>query len=138
MTRFRSADSPFRPGPKQRSFITFHLIDRLRLQEPFDDTLTHQRRHAVIAQTAGMDRLRNERMSERVHGKQRGHACHIAKIVGKRTARQCGAGRRFHGNNFDLCSVDFFAHKGKRNAGKITAAPRTSDHNIRILDTCHF
>ena len=41
----------------------------------------HQRRHAVVAQPAGVDRVGDEVVAEGVHLEQRGHAGGVAEVV---------------------------------------------------------
>ena len=56
--------------------------------------MRHERRHAVIAQAAGVEARRHEGRAERVHLRQRRQMAGVAEIVGVLAARQARAGCR--------------------------------------------
>ena len=92
MAGFGGTDKAFGLGPGHRGFIAFDLVDGPRRVQSFDDALADQRRHAVIAQAAGVNRRRHKSVAQRVHRQQRRHAGGIAVVIGER-CRGSGSGR---------------------------------------------
>ena len=64
---------------------------------PSSYTWREQRRHAVVAQAAGVDRVRDEVVAERVHLHQRRHPGRVAEVVRVDPPRQRRARRRLDG-----------------------------------------
>src|SRR5258706_9765791 len=68
--------------------------------------LRNERRSAVVAQPAGVDRGRDERVPERVHRHERGQLAGVAEVVRKKPARQGWAGGGLAGEEADLTTGD--------------------------------
>ena len=64
MAGFRGADHAFGLGKDHGRLVALELPVGLGLEQSLDDALAHQRRHAVIAQPPGVDRLGHERVAE--------------------------------------------------------------------------
>ena len=64
-----------------------------RLDEPELHEVRDQRRHAVVAQAAGVDRRGHERVAERVHRQERRQLGRVAEVVAVVAAGQRRAGR---------------------------------------------
>ena len=94
----------------------------------------HQRRHAVIAQAAGVEAGRNEGRAERVHLDQRRQMRGVAEIVGVFAARQRRAGGRLDRDDAALAAAaQLQPEKRKRKPGEIRAAAGAGDHHVGIV-----
>ena len=69
----------------------------------FDQSQVHdvrdQRRHAVVAQAAGMNSRRHEGAAQRVHLDQRRQVAGVAEVVSESALGEARAGGRFDGHN---------------------------------------
>ena len=98
------------------------------------DDMRNQRRHAVIAQPAGMDSGRNERAAQGVHLHQRGQVAGIAEVIGKAALGQAGASGRFDGNHARAAlALELAADVRHHEAGKIRSAAGAADDHVRIV-----
>ena len=87
-----------------------------------------QRRHAVVAEAAGVDRVGDEVMPEGVHLHQRRHACGVAEVVGVHAPGQRGAGCGLHRED---ARVDLAGHlllqEGEGQAREVGSAAGAAD-----------
>ena len=91
-----------------------------------------QRRHAVVAQSAGVEAGRHEGRAERVHLGERRHVPGVAEVVGVPPARQARAGRRLDGDDAHLlAAAQLRADERERDAGEVRAAAGAADDDVR-------
>ncbi len=79
--RLRSRHDALGLGEVHGGGEALDLRDGDRLGEPKLVDVAHERRHAVVAETAGVDRVGDERVPEGVHLHERGHAGGVAEVV---------------------------------------------------------
>jgi hypothetical protein len=71
------------PASKHSRLVVGHGLDQAQLLQ-----VRHQRRHAVVAQAAGVEARRREGRAQRVHLGQRRQVAGVAEVVGVLAARQ--------------------------------------------------
>src|SRR2546422_977834 len=108
----------------------------LRVGNAFDvamiDECRYQRRHAVIAQTTGVDAVRNEIVAERVHLYQRRHLSGVAKVVGVFAAGDRRTRLRLRGEEPRLGSpLQPVAQEREGQSGEVTPATDAADNDVR-------
>ena len=103
----------------------------LGADEPVADELGDQRRDAVVAQPAGVDRRRDEVVPERVHRDERRQLARVAEVVGEEAARERRAGGRLAGEDVDVAARDLLAQEREREPGEVRAAADAADDDVR-------
>ena len=93
-----------------------------------------QRRHAVVAQATGVDRLGDEVRPERVHLDDRRHLAGVAEVVGVDAAGQARSRLRFDRDDPVLRPLaEVAAQERERQAGEVRAAAGAADDDVRRL-----
>ena len=93
-----------------------------------------QRRHPVVAQAAGVDRVRDEVVAQRVHLHQRRHARRVAEVVGVRASRQRRARGRLDGADHRVHPAgQLLAQERERQPAEVRAAAGAADEDVRRL-----
>ena len=99
------------------------LVDALGVDDAVLLEQRHQRRHAVVAQPAGVDGLGDELAAERVHLDDRGHVAGIAEVVGVDAAGQRRGRLGLRGDDpVARLSAQLAADEREREAGEVRAA----------------
>ncbi len=112
----------------------FLLHQRARLDQPEFLEVRHHRRHAVIAQPAGVESWRHERGPERVHLGERRHVPGVAEIVRVRAAREARARRRLDGDDADVrAAAQLGADEREGDAGEVRSAARGADDHVGVV-----
>ena len=91
-------DDPLGAGEPDRRLEGRRLRVRPRLDHALLDERADDRRVAVVAQAAGVDRRRHEVVAERVHRHQRGQPDRVAEVVAVGAPGQGRAGGRLGGD----------------------------------------
>ena len=86
--RLRGGQDPLGSGELHAGLEAGALVDASGLDEAVLLEQADQRRHAVIAETAGVDRLRDEVGAEGMHLHDRRHLAGVAEVVGVDAAGQ--------------------------------------------------
>ena len=98
------------------------------------DQRTHLRRHAMIAQPAGMDGGRHKRMTQRIHLTNRRDTAGVGPVPGEGALGEGRTGGRLNRDDTRVFALlEFFSDKGKGKTGKIRPAPGAADDNIRVF-----
>jgi hypothetical protein len=110
----------------------------LRIGRGFDQVqflqVADQRRHAVVAQAAGVEARRREGAAQRVHLGQRRQMRGVAEVVGELAARQAGAGGRLHRHDAALlATAQLLADEGEGDAGEVAAATGAADDDVGVV-----
>ena len=79
--RLGGRDDPFAAGKSHGGREHLALRVGLGPDEAVDDELGDERRHAVVAEPAGVDRRGDEVVTERVHGYERGQLAGVAEVA---------------------------------------------------------
>ena len=88
------------------------LLHSNRLHKPIGIQLGKYGAHAMVSQSAGMVRGRDEAAAQRVHLRQRADHSGIAEIVCELSSGKARAGCRFHGDKaVILLSSELFTHE---------------------------
>ena len=96
--------------------------------------MRNQRRHAVIAQAAGVNSRRNERRAQRVHLHQRRQVAGVAEVVRERSLGETGAGGRFHRHDARVAlSLELAAQVGHHQPGEVRSAAGAADDHVRLI-----
>src|SRR5207248_315117 len=115
-------------------FEARRLMISLGLDEPELLHMRDERRHAVIAQSAGMEPRRYESRAERVHLHQRGEVAGVAEVISIFAAREARAGSRLDSDNAHfLAATQLCADERKRDAREVRSPARAADDDIRIV-----
>src|SRR5437763_3071260 len=122
-----SRDLALGVGELDRRFerLALGVGDRLHAAAPHQ--ARHDRRVAVVAKPAGMDRGRHELVAERVHREQRRHACGVTEVVVERAFGERRARRRLGGDEPHVLVGD----ERKRDAAQVRAAAAAADDDVR-------
>ena len=105
-----------------------------RLDQALVEQVAHHRRHAVVAQAAGVEAGRDELRAQRVHLDQRRQVAGVAEVVGEPAAGQRRAGGRLAGDHLDLgAAAQHRAEEREGDAGEVRAAAGAADHDVRIV-----
>ena len=91
VVRLGRGHDALRPRELHAGLECRHLAHGACLYDPVVDELADQRRHAVVAQPAGVNRRRHEVVPERVHLHQRSHLARVAEVVPVLATGQDGA-----------------------------------------------
>ena len=126
--RMPSALANWMPGGE-----AVELAVGLGADQPLVLGVRDERRHAVVAQAAGVDARGHEVVAQRVHGDERRHADRVAVVVGVDAARQRRARGRLDGDDLDVGAGDLVAQERERDAGEVRAAAGAADHDVRAL-----
>ena len=109
------------------------LLVGARLHQPVLDQPAHHRRVAVVAQPARVHRRRNEVVTERVHGHERGQADGVAEVVAICPAGERGAGRRLGGHETRRgLAPDHALDVGEGHAREVRAAAHAAHHHVGL------
>ena len=93
-----------------------------------------ERRHAVVAQAAGVESGRHERRAEGVHLGERRHVAGVAEVVGIAPPGQARTGRRLDRHDAHrLAAAQLRADERERDAGEVRAAAGAADDDVRIV-----
>ncbi len=96
--------------------------------------MRHQRRHAVVAQSARVNSRWHKGAAQRVHLDQRRQVAGIAKIVGESALGQAGTSRGFHGHHARAAlSLDLAAQIGHHQTREIGSAARATDDHVGFV-----
>jgi hypothetical protein len=130
--RLRGRDDAFRARELQGGVERGELRHRLGLDHALVEQLADQRRHAVVAQAAGVQRGRDERVAERVHLHQRGQPHGVAEVIDVVALGEAGAGGRLHRDDADflVSAGELVGREGERQAGEVGAAARAADDDV--------
>ena len=116
----------------------FHLVVSLRFQQAQFFAVRHQRGHAVVTQTTGVEPGWCELAAQCVHFGQWRHARGVAKIVGIGATCQGRACGRFHGHDARfLTTTQGVSNEWERNACKVGATACTANDDVRP-GICHL
>ena len=108
--------------------------DRGRLDDALVDEPAEDRRVAVVAEPAGVDRRRHEVVAERVHRHQRRHPDRVAEVVAVLAARQRRAGGRLGREEAHLrAAAQDGADERERQPGEVRAAADAADDHVGLL-----
>ena len=130
---FGRGDQPFGVGEGHRGGEAFDLRQGHGLEESLVPCVADERRHAVIAKTAGVDRGGLVFVAQRVHRQQRCHHRDVAGVVGEDALRHLGTGRGLHGPDARVRGAgDLVGDERERDAGEVRAAARAADDDVRI------
>ena len=89
--------------------------------------------HSVIPQAAGMARRRHEAAAQGVHLQKGRGFPGIAKVVGKASPGQTGAGSRFDGDEADIVfAFDSAGHERRQKPSQIGTAAGAADDHVRL------
>ena len=110
----------------------------LRDRPCLDDALVleqaHLRRHAVVAQAAGVDGIGHEVVAERVHLDDRRHLAGVAEVVGVDAAGQARRrGRLGRDDAVVSLTAQLLADEGEGQAGEVGAAAGAGHDDIGLL-----
>ena len=109
-----------------------HLATARASTMPVVDELADQRRHAVVAQPAGVDRRRHEVVAEGVHLDQRRHLARVAEVVVVLAARQARRRRRLDGDDAVLAlATQLTADEREGEPGEVGSAADAGDERRR-------
>src|SRR5205823_11903089 len=103
----------------------------LRADEAVADELGDERRRAVVAKAAGVNRRRNEVVAERVHRDERRQLAGVAEVVREVAAGQRRAGGRLTRQEVDLAAGELLAQEREGKPGEVRAAAEATDDEIR-------
>src|SRR5207302_170796 len=126
------------------SFATRELDRGLeRGQLRYGDRLDHflvvkladERRHAVIAEAARVERRRDERVAERVHLHQRCQTDSVAEVIGVDAFRQTRARGWLDGDDAELLLLarELVAREGEAEPREVGAAAGAGDDDIGFV-----
>ena len=134
MAAFRSGNDALGTGKEHAGIEGFQLLDIHRLHIAVLHQLAQDNAGPVVTQTAGVDGRRLEAVAQGKHGKERGHAGLVAKVILEFSLGQLGAGVRFGRNEAGLLAVlDVVPHEREGQAAEVGAAAEAGNHDIRIL-----
>src|SRR5204862_7809985 len=105
-----------------------------RLDDLLVVELAEQGRHAVVAETARVERGRNEGVAERVHLDQRREADRVAEVVDVLALREARAGARLDGHDAELRALagELIGKKRKGEAREVRAAADAAHEDVRL------
>ena len=132
--RLGGGEDALGPGEPHAGLERRPLVDGLRLDEPLLLEHRHERRHAVVAEPAGMDRLRDEVVAERVHLHQRRHLGRVAEVVAVDALGQRRRRLRLDRDDPRLrAAAQAAADERERQPGEVRATAGAADEDIRLL-----
>ena len=134
--RLGRRDDPLGAGELHRGGEALGLRDGHRLDEARLVEVRHQRRHAVVAQPAGVDRLGDEAVAERVHLQQRRHPGGVAEVVAVLTLGEARAGGRLDAADRRVDPPgELLAQEREREPAEVRAAAGAADEQVgRLAD----
>ena len=98
------------------------------------DDVRNQRRHAVIAQAAGVNSRRHKGAAEGVHLDQRREMAGVAEVVSEAALGEAGAGGGLDGHDARVAlALELAAQKGHHEAGKVRSAAGAADDDIGFV-----
>ena len=120
------------PGEGQRRLegrvlVDGHRLDHLRVVEG-----AHQRRHAVVAEPAGVDRRRDERVAERVHLDERRHLPGVAEVVDVGALGEARARLGLDGDDAQVLPLagELVLEEREGEAAEVRAAADAADQDV--------
>ncbi len=131
----RSGEDRLETGEERRGLKDLRLLHGAGFVKiAVVEELRENRAHAMVAQTAGVVRGRNEAAAERVHPRQRRDLAGVAEIVGIFAARERGTGGGLHRNEVRIRFAEqLILHERGNQAAEVRSAARASNHNVRVL-----
>src|SRR5436309_10567941 len=131
--RLRRRDDALAARELHRRLEGGELRHRGRLDHALVVELADQRRHAVVAQAAGVQRRRDERVAERVHLHQRREPDGVAEIVDVLALGETGARGRLHRDDPHLLVLagELVGREREGEAGEVRAAAGAADDDVR-------
>ena len=138
--RLRRGQDPLGTGELDARREARALVDALRLDEVVLLEQAHQGRHPVVAETAGVDGLRDEVRTEGVHLHDRGHLAGVAEVVGVDAAGQARRGLGLDGDDPVLGAVaEVPAEEREGQPGEVRAAAGAPDDDVgRLAGHAHL
>ena len=134
MRRLRCRHDAFGPGERHGRGEGLALVDRLGLDVAVVFEQRHQGRHAVVAQAAGVDGLRNEVGPEREHLDQRRELAGVAEVVGVHTAGHRRRRLRLDRDHLASASApEVEAQEWEGQPREVRAATGAGDDHVGIL-----
>ena len=98
------------------------------------DDMRDQRRHAVIAQAAGVNSRRNKGAAQGVHLDQRRQMAGVAEVVSEAALGEAGAGGGLHGHDARVAlALELAAKEGHDKAGKVRSAAGAADDDVGLV-----
>ena len=129
--RLGGRDDPLGAGEEHAGGEALRLLlgDRLELAGLVE--VADQRAHAVVAQAAGVDRVRDEVVPQGVHLHQRRHAEGVAEVVGVGALGEAGARRRLdRAYDGGHPARPLLAQEREGEAAEVGAAAGASDEEV--------
>ena len=134
MSRLRCRDDALGPCELHRGREALGLRHRFRVHHSLFVEVGDHRSHAVVAQAAGVDRVRDEVVAEGVHLHQGGHPCGVAEVVGVHTTRKRGTRRRLGSEDPRVhFPVELFLDEREGQSGEVRSAAGASDDEGRSI-----
>ena len=128
----RRGNDAFGSRELHRGGEAFRLRDRLRVHQPLFIQVRDERGHAVVAQPAGVNGVRDEVVPEGVHFHQRCHAGGVAEVVRVDTPGQGRARGGLGGENARAhLAVELFLDEREGQAGEVGPAAGAPDDQGR-------
>ena len=113
---------------------TRYLVMSNRLDERQFLEMRDERRHAVIAQAAGVEARRYEGRPERVHFRQRRHLARVAEVVRVAPARKARARGRFDRDGADFpAAAELRPDEREGDAREVRPATGAADHDVGVV-----
>src|SRR5204862_422830 len=105
-----------------------------RLDDLLVVELADQGRHAVVAETARVERRRNEGVAERVHLDERREADRVTEVVDVLALREARTGARLDGDDAELLPLagELIGKKRKGEAREVRAAADAAHEDVRL------
>src|SRR2546426_11516633 len=105
-----------------------------RLDDLLVVELADQGRHAVVAETARVERRRNEGVAERVHLDERREADRVAKVVDVLALREARTGARLDGDDAELLPLagELVGEEREGEAREVRAAADAADEDVGL------
>jgi hypothetical protein len=130
--RLRGRDDALGTGEADAGLEALGLADRLGLDQAQLVDVAEQRRHAVVAQPAGVDGVRDEVVAQRVHLHHRREARGVAVVVAVLALGQAGAGRRLHAPDDRVDPAgQLLAQERERQPAEVGPAAGASHDDVR-------
>ena len=92
--------------------------------------LRDQRRDAVVAEAARVDRSRHEVVPERVHRNERRQLARVPEVVCEQTSRKRWTRRGLARKHVDLAASDLLTNERERKPGEVRAATDAADDDV--------
>ena len=134
VSRLRCREDPLATGKGQRAGKALRLRNRLGFGQTEFVDVRHQWRHAVIAQTTGVDRGWDEVVAKRVHLHQRRHTSGVAEVVPILALGQARTRRRLDAPNGRVHPAGhLLAQERERQSAEVRAATGATNQQVGSL-----